>query len=271
MGKRLTKMIYLGIKEYRDPYYQGVAAQIAFFFMLSAVPTMLVLSQILGLLDISLNFIENWVKQNVSVNMAHSVGYLFTAKAKFSSNVLFIIMAVWAASRVHFSLGRVADYTYSEGQKLNNYFKDRIRALVIMFLTIVVIALTFVVFVYGEIVARTLFENFFDIKAIETTVKLLKLPLAGFLYFFVILFNYYILPSERMTFRKIIPGTLFAAIGMLVVTVVYSMYANYVTSYDILYGSLASIAALMFWFYFISWVLCLGILVNKVWMQTSEM
>ena len=43
-------MIILGIKQFSDPYYQGFAAQIAFFIMLSLVPTIIVISQLLGIL-----------------------------------------------------------------------------------------------------------------------------------------------------------------------------------------------------------------------------
>ncbi|MDO4744921.1 MAG: hypothetical protein Q4B18_00030 [Bacillota bacterium] len=28
--------------------------------------------------------------------------------------------------------------------------------------------------------------------------------------------------------------------------------------------------AIMFWFFFLAWVLCLGVMVNKVWDDTSE-
>ena len=41
-------------------------------------------------------------------------------------------------------------------------------------------------------------------------------------------------------------------------------------NYDILYGTLSSIVALLFWFYFLAWVLCLGILINKVLDDTSD-
>ena len=70
--------------------------------------------------------------------------------------------------------------------------------------------------------------------------------------------------------QELIPGSLFASVGMLVVTAVYSLYTTLAVNNDILYGSLSSIVVLMMWFYFISWVLCLGILVNKVWKDTRE-
>ena len=83
-------------------------------------------------------------------------------------------------------------------------------------------------------------------------------------------YNYYVLPNEKLSFREIVPGSIFGAIGMLVVTIVYSNYADYTVNYDIIYGSLANIAALLMWFYFLAWVLCLGILFNKVWRDTRD-
>ena len=82
-------------------------------------------------------------------------------------------------------------------------------------------------------------------------------------------YTYYFLPYEKLQFSDLIPGSIFASVGMLVVTVVYSAYTTLAVSNDVLYGSLSSIVALMMWFYFISWVLCLGLLVNKVWKDTK--
>ena len=55
-------MVSLGIRQFSDPYYQGFAAQLSFYIMLSLVPTVIMLSQILGIMDISLEFLANgWI------------------------------------------------------------------------------------------------------------------------------------------------------------------------------------------------------------------
>ena len=70
MKTRFAKMVVLGIKQFRDTYYQGFAAQMSFFIMLSLVPTIKVLSQLLGVLDIPLDFMDDWVNKYVSTDMA---------------------------------------------------------------------------------------------------------------------------------------------------------------------------------------------------------
>ena len=95
--------------------------------------------------------------------------------------------------------------------------------------------------------------------------------LIGFaLYFMMISYNYYILPSEKVKFRSVIPGSVFASIGLLLVTLLYSRYASSLADYDLLYGTLSSVVAIMMWFYFLAWVLCLGVMCNKVWDDTSN-
>ena len=80
-------------------------------------------------------------------------------------------------------------------------------------------------------------------------------PLAAVLYFLVVLYNYYVLPIERMSLKDIVPGSLFGAAGMVIVTFFYSVYTNYIVNYSLIYGSLSSIVALLFWFYFLAWTL----------------
>ena len=41
--QRVKRMIILGIYQFQDPYYQGVAAQLAFFLFLSILPTLILL------------------------------------------------------------------------------------------------------------------------------------------------------------------------------------------------------------------------------------
>ena len=73
------------------------------------------------------------------------------------------------------------------------------------------------------------------------------------------------LPTHRVPYRAVVPGSIFASIGLMAVTWAYSIYTSVSSGYDILYGSFSNFVALMFWFYLLSWVLFLGVILNKVW------
>lgn len=272
MKSRFSQMILLGIKLFRDPYYQGFAAQMSFYIMLSLVPTLIVLSQILGLLEISLDILVGWIDQYVAVQMADTLKEVLSNRptGAATSNIIMILMALWASSRAQFSMMRIANYTYSSGQTTGGFFRERFRSIKTMAVTLFTVAFVAIILVYGKMILTLIIGPIIDGSMIDTLWTWLRWPLAGVLYFLLVSYLYYVLPYDKLGYREILPGSCFGAVGMLVVTICYSTYANYAANYDIIYGSLASIVALLFWFYFLAWALCLGIVFNKVWKDTNE-
>lgn len=271
MKSRLLQMILLGIKQFRDPYYQGFAAQMSFYIMLSLVPTLIVLTQILGLLQISLDIMVEWIDLYVAPKMADTLLGVIASRPSgaATSNIIMILMALWASSRAQFSLMRIANYTYSSGQTTGGFFRERLRSIKTMALTLFTIAFVVIILVYGKVILTLVMGPLVEGSMINVLWTWMRWPLAGVLYFLLVSYLYYVLPYEKLGYKEILPGSCFGAIGMLVVTICYSAYANYAVGYDIIYGSLASIVALMFWFFFLSWALGLGIVFNKVWRDTK--
>lgn len=275
MKQRLLQMIFLGIKQFRDPYYQGFAAQISFYLILSIVPILLLLTQVLGYFNLSLETLMDWVGRY----SGKEVTGILTSIVQFSSlgvgNIVFVAVALWAASRAQFAIMRITNYTYAsnktgEAGSLKDYFVERFRAVWTMGITLVTLVFAILILAYGELLINWLLD-LLHLNG-DHVWKLLSnfrwLPGMA-LYFLMVTYIYYIMPSERIEFRKILPGSLFASAGMLLVTWIYAKYVSTFANYDILYGALSSIVAILFWFYFLAWVLCLGILVNKVWNDTS--
>jgi membrane protein len=272
MKKRIIKMITLGIKQFRDPYYQGFAGQLAFYFILSLVPIIILVSQIAGaVFGASLESLVDWILKFASGEVADTIKRLLSYKVALGSNIFLFFVALWASSRARFALVRITNFTMTDGRTTGNgYFRERFRAVVSMSITILTLITSLVVLVYGQ----QLLELALTAMGVEDFAPqlwlILRWPLAAAMYFFMISYDYYSMPSTKVRYREIIPGSIFASIGLLLVTWIYSLYVDEIMDYDILYGSLANLVALMFWFYFIAWVLCLGMLFNKVWMDTSD-
>jgi membrane protein len=126
---------------------------------------------------------------------------------------------------------------------------------------IIVVAFSLIVYVYGEIIAGRVFHSQFVAEVISS----LRTPLLGLLFFLVILTSYYMLPRIRVPMRAVLPGAVFATLGIMVVTWIYSLYTARATHQNLLYGAFSTIVAMMLWFYLISWVLCIGMMFNKSW------
>ncbi len=270
-GKRVKKMFVMIIAQFEDPYYQGVAAQIAFSLFLSIVPILILTSQLLGLFSLSLDEIRHWIGDNVSVEGTDQLLSFLEDSPSGANNIFLAVLALYAASRAQFALMRVTNYTFTDGRITGQGFvRDRLRSIKTILITIFTVVFSLVVLAYGELIINLVFGAVIGEEISSAAWILLRWPIASAMYFLMISYNYYILPSVRVRFRDIIPGSIFAAVGFLVVTYVYTIYISLSTNYDILYGSFSHIVVLMLWFWFLAWVMCLGTMFNRVWWATRS-
>jgi len=266
-------MFIVGFQQIQDPYYHGFAAQISFYMMLSVVPILILIIQLLGLIGISMETALNVVEQYTGNSISNVLSIIFEFSSIGFGNIIFLVIALWAGSRASFAISRIANYTMTEGQNTGkNYFIERARAILTMLLTMISLVVAIVILCYGKIIligALTALR-IDDTSFVDSFWLWLRWPLAFVLYFFIIGYNFYILPTVRKPFRTVIPGALFASIGMLIVSWAYTFYTSSLVNYDIMYGALSSVVALMIWFLLLSWVLILGLMCNKVVEDTSH-
>lgn len=274
MSKRQIKeTILFTIRQLKDPYYQGFAAQVAFYFMLSIIPLLILLSQLLGLFSISVDLIFGYIDNYFEGDIATIFKSILLGTPSGSINITLLILALWAASKAQFSLMRIANYTLTGG-KGRGYVRERIRAVKTIIITIFTIAFSVIILVYGDIILDIVISLLTTNTTIKYTVSkfwlMIRWPVAMALYFLMVSYNYYVLPSEKVIYRKVVPGSIFASIAMLVMTYGFSIYTTYIVDYDVLYGSLASIVALMFWFFIMAWILGIGLIINRAWDYTGK-
>ena len=259
--ERFLKICFHLWRQFDDPYYAGFAAQIAYFFLMSAIPMLIVLTQVLGIFDVSMDFIKEWLEQHLSTKMGSVLEGIFSASSTALPNFFLILLAIWASSSLAFSLSRLTTYTISYGKYRYNFFTERLKAIPMAILTILVVAIALVVYVYGELIAKRVLRN----MVVYEMISELRTPLLMLVVFLMILSSYYILPRIRVPLRAILPGAIVATAGIMVVTWFYSLYISRATNYNLLYGAFSNIVAMMLWFYLISWVLCIGMMFNKSW------
>ena len=259
--KRVLKIGFHLWRQFDDQYYAGFAAQIAYFFFMASVPMLIVLTQVLGIFDVSMDFIRDWLESHLSTEMGSFLQSLFSASSTALSSFFMILLALWASSSLAFSLSRLTTYTISYGKYRFNFFSERLKSIPIAAGSILVVALTLVGYVYGELIAKRVLQN----PELQQLISDLRTPLLGGLFFIVILANYYLLPRIRVPVRAVLPGAVVATVGIMIVTWFYSLYISRAVNYNLIYGAFSNIVAMMLWFYLISWVLCIGMMFNKSW------
>ena len=259
--KRVLKICFHLWRQFDDQYYAGFAAQIAYFFFMASVPMLIVLTQVLGIFDVSMDFIRDWLEMHLSTEMGSFLQSLFSASSTALSSFFMILLALWASSSLAFSLSRLTTYTLSYGRYRFSFFTERLKAIPIAAFSILAVAITVVGYVYGDLIARRVLQNTY----IEGLISDLRTPILAGMFFIVILANYYLLPRIRVPVSAVLPGAVVATIGIFIVTWLYSLYISKATNYNVLYGAFSNIVAMMLWFYLISWVLCIGMMFNKSW------
>ena len=264
--KQFFHILLLIFRKIKDPYYAGAPAELAFFFLLSFVPLTILLGEILGALSVSAEWLKSIIEVQATEGLARIIREILTNAPPANLNFVLLLVIAWASSRGQYSLIRISNYAYEHGGMTYSYLHERIRAIKTVFLTLILIVFSLTILVYGEIIIRSIAYYFDQTHGSEFIIKniwfIVRWPIAAAIYIFTIGFTYKMVPAEKLHFKQIIPGTIFASIFILLASIVYSEYVEALKFTNLIYGGLATVVSLLLWFYIVGFILVIGILFN---------
>lgn len=237
--------------------------QIAFFLVLSIIPLVTLIGYIGGLFSMSIETMSSFVVDVLPSEITDLLLPYILRETSTSNTIIFMIIGFFVASNGCFSIITACNTLY--GIKGNGYIKNRIKAL---FLTIILVLLFFITaafLAFGDIILNTIMHLGFIEPLSEQVyyfLVLLKWPIALIIVFIFIKLIYKLAPDQYIESKYLNEGALFVTISWLFVTAIYSFYINNLAHYDIFYGTLANIVILMMWIYILSYLLVLGIAIN---------
>ena len=257
------------VRRLQDPYYQGTAAELGFFFIFSIIPILALILQFVSRFErVSALFARLLQALGDSALTQYISGSLLEIGGGKIS-IVFLVVALWSASKIEFSLIRMANYTYNVADPGPiGYFKARGKAIITTVFLIVMMIVSMMVLVFGNLVVELIEQFLADAEFrshFDFLFSLFRWPLALLIYWLIIALNYRMLPNRKLSFRENIPGSLFAAAGILVATMGFYIYLNYFSHLNILYGSLATMIVMLLWFYGLGYILVVGMLINASW------
>jgi membrane protein len=80
---------------------------------------------------------------------------------------------------------------------------------------------------------------------------------------------YQIGPNRRVRFRTVLPGALLATLSWLAATMIFGWYVRNIANYNLLYGSIGAVIALLVWMYVLAVVALIGCEFNVVLERTD--
>ena len=145
--------------------------------------------------------------------------------------------------------------------------KRMIKSLLIVILIIFLFAFIFIVPLLGNFIINVIgtFTNLVSKyrTIIDTIYFIIQVPISIIIVFLILKGLYMMAPDQKIEGKYVNRGALFTAVSWIAVTLLYSYYINVIASYDAVYGNLANIVILLFWFYILAYIFVIGLFLNK--------
>ena len=240
-------------------------AYLAYSLVLAIIPIITIIVVILGTFNISIDTVIRLI-DDLLPNYASDVIVNAISGESFDWSVgaLNIVTFVVAANGMY-AIVNASNNLYK--LESNSQLKDRLRSFVILVIMILLLLFMIIVPMLGDkiieiISALNISKSIIDM--VHLLYEALKWPITFVLIFFAIKSIYIIAPSVKVKSDETTIGAFVTTIGWAIFTAIFGYYIAFFGRYDIIYGGLASIIILLIWFYVISFILILGIVINTM-------
>ena len=257
------------VAECKEDSVNAYAAQSAYFTLLSLIPFLLFFGAMLKYTPVSLDFLVKGVQLVLPDYISGFLVNIITETYETSTGLISAsaIVAIWSAARgiQYLTEGLNKMYDLNETR---NWLIMRFWSAIYTFIMMFSIVLMLVLLVFGRTLQHWL-TRYFPVLAGFTgmLLKLKSLIGIGSLTFIFALF-YWALPNrkgrggQRITYLKQLPGAFISAVAWYVFSFGVSVYVNYFNGFSS-YGSLTTIALIMFWLYVCMYILMVCAEVNN--------
>lgn len=254
------------LKSSGEDHISEYSAQCSYYTILSFIPFIILLITLIQYTNIEQQTLFDVISKIIPSSMNEFViGIVREVYSKSIGTIsISIIFTLWSAGKGLFALTKGLHSVYNtdeDNEKSGIYL--RIMALLETIIFIVLIMLGMVLLVFGNSLKSIMqqyfgaLENFSAFSQVLTEI--------GFIFatFIIFLFLYRFMPKHKVTFKSQIPGAIFGALALNVISFVFSKYLDIFKGFSITYGSLTTLMLIMMWTYSCFYSLFLGAELNK--------
>lgn len=260
---RKIKDIYKKISdisaEITQDHVGAYAAQTAFFFLLCMIPIILLLLTLVQYTPVTKADVMTAVIQVFPSSVDSLITSIVNQVYNQSTGIVpvTIIVALWSAGKGVLAMSSGLNCVYN-CQETRNYIFLRIRATLYTVMFILVIILLLVLSVFGNTLNILVEEHIPIMKNMADWLIEARIIITPTVMLVFLMLIYKFLPNRKDKYRKQLPGAIFATIGWMVVSWVFSVYVDIFQGFSSMYGSLTTIMLIMMWLYFCMYSILLG-------------
>ena len=240
------------------------AAQTAYFFMLCMIPIILLLLTMVQYTPVTKADVMTAVIQVFPASVDSLITSIVNQVYNQSTGIIpiTIIVALWSAGKGVLAMTSGLNCIYG-CRETRNYIFLRIRATIYTVMFIIVIILLLVLSVFGNTLNLFIAGHIPFLKKISDWLIMSRTFITPTVLVVFSLMIYRFLPNRRGRFRDQLPGAMFAAVGWMVVSWVFSIYLDVFEGFSSMYGSLTTIVLIMLWMYFCMYIIMIGAYINQ--------
>lgn len=271
----IEKIIDLGKHLYTriiDADVFGLAAQLAYFFLLSLFPFLLFLVTLIGYLpfdeDYLMSFLEAYAPAEIMAFIEGNITQLVNVQNGGLLSIG-IIGTLWSASNGVNAITRAFNRAY-EVEEDRSFIVARLIAIALTIAMIAVICIALLLPIFGELIGVYLFSFVGLSEDFVQVWNMLRWIISSVVFFIVFMALYKLAPNMPIKLKHAFWGAIFATLSWQLVSLAFSYYVSSIGNYSATYGSLGTIIILMIWFYISGIIIITGGVINAVFRQQQS-
>jgi membrane protein len=259
------ELIKRTLKETSADNVLGLAAQLAYYFLLALVPAIVFLVAMTSFFPPGV--IDNMMASAAGVMPPDMLSLLQdqmdSLRGGEDTGVLSfgLLMALWSSSAAMVAATDALNRAYDieEGRP---WWKVRLNAIIMTVALAVFVLVAFTLVVAGPSIAEALAARMGLGQVFTTLWNIVQWPVAFVLVVIAVALINYLGPDAEQDWTWITPGAVLATVLWLAASLAFKFYVTSFADYNATYGSLGGVIVLMLWFYISSLAILVGAEMN---------
>lgn len=247
----------------------GMAAQIAYYMMLSVIPFLIFVLSIISRLSIGESLsplLLDALREQMPIEAANFIVDIVMRVLPTSSTettAVSFFVALWGSSMAIGALITTINRAYNLRPR-RNIVVQKLLSMTLVLVLSAVLLVALVILLFGPQVTQEAFEFVGLASETNTFWTSMRLPLASLLAFAALGILYYYAPEARQRFVHILPGAISATVLWLVASAGFRLFVRNFGNYNATYGSLAAVVILLAYFWLTGFIFLLGAEINAL-------
>ena len=268
----MRKYIESLIKKIIDQDFFGVAAEMAFWFILGLFPFLLFLTALFGwmgkktLISPILTFLTNVAPKDVSNLILNTLEEAMIFNQGTLIAIFGFCITIWLSSNALAVIIKGLNKAYAI-EETRNFIFTRVLAILMVLINSLLLFLAVNLIVLGKVFLDFMMEYTILSQLSIDLISILRWPVAYLALAVCAMSNYFILPciegNDKIKFRSVLPGTLFFCLFWMLGSWSFSLYLSNLNTYNKVFGTIGAFAILMVWLYYTSLIMLVGGEINS--------